>query len=99
MNKKILSVVASAAAVAVVSLTPVVAHAEPRPLDCSSQLEVTPPDATSAICKGGAGTVRAVAICGNGLKGYGRWVNIGVRSYAFCLYSSRMGHSYETSYG
>ncbi|MGP3932507.1 hypothetical protein [Nonomuraea sp. KM88] len=77
---------ASAAAIAVVSLTPGVAKADPPPTDCHHNFGWQD-DYTWARCDKGSGYVRAIATCSNGSKkttATGPWKGIGVQSNAHC---------------
>ncbi|MDF2707884.1 MAG: hypothetical protein K0R62_3536 [Nonomuraea muscovyensis] len=99
MNKKIFTALASAAAFAVVSLTPLAAQAEPLPTDCHHGYGWQT-DYTWARCDKGAGSVRAIATCSNGRTKktvYGPWKGIRVQSSAHCpdTYPKAVSHSYD----
>ncbi|TDE34762.1 hypothetical protein E1295_36730 [Nonomuraea mesophila] len=99
MNKSIFAAFASAAAIAVVSLTPVAAHADPPPSNCISDFGYQP-NWTYARCSTGSGYVQAIAKCSNGSKttyAYGPWKYIGVTSAAHCpdSHNKAVGHDYN----
>src|SRR4051812_29012300 len=99
MNKKISAVLASAAAVAFVSLTPIAAQAEPVPDDCHHGIGWQP-NTTWASCNKGSGYVQAIAKCSNGSTTKtvkGRWVTVpSEQSVAVCpsTHKKAVGHSF-----
>ena len=102
MKKSLHGVVAGAITAGILTLTPAVAHAEPRPTGCTSGIGYRSAYAW-AHCSGGAGYVQAVATCSNGSaekKVTGPWVWVvgtAAQSEAHCPSSHKkaVGHSYN----